>query len=133
MVQHPQAADRVLHQITHDPVRGEQLCRRWNLSRAGLLILPEAGEDLGLTFSDVELIQPANDLHVSAHLRGQRPDRLRAHRAVGQHVRRHEQGGVVTVGGEHERHHPVPVGAVRAQKQPIGLLLRSWTRDRAVQ
>ena len=90
MVQHPQAADRVLHQIAHDPVRGEQLCRRWNLSGPGLLVPPETGEDLGLTLSDVELVQPANDLHVLAHLRGQGIDRLRTNRAVGQHVRGHE-------------------------------------------
>ena len=133
MVQHPQPTHRVLHQVTHDPVRGEQLRRRRNLSRPGLLLLPETGEDLGLALSDVELIEPADHLHVPAHLRGQRPDRLRTHRTVRQHVRGHEQGGVVTVGGEHERHRPVPVGAVCAQKQPIGLLLRSRTRDRAVQ
>lgn len=124
MVEQPQTANRVLHQIADDPVRGEELGRGGDLVGAGLLVPLEAGEDLVLAFGDVELVEPADHLDVLAVLDREGLDRRGPHRAVGQQVAGHEQAREAAVGGEHEGHGPVPEGAVGGQDQPVGLALR---------
>ena len=62
-VQQPQAAQGVLHQVAHDPVRCEQLGHRWDVFGGHRFL---AGHHFIFLFCDIELIEPAQQLHVVA-------------------------------------------------------------------
>ena len=70
-VELPQPAEGVLDEVADDPVRREELGGRRYLVCAGLLVLLETSEDLVLTFGDVELVEPADDLDVLADVLGE--------------------------------------------------------------
>ena len=62
---HPQAAKAVLHHVADDPIRGEQLGHRWDLLLGDLAVFGKGG---GFRLGVVVLIQPADDLHLTALL-----------------------------------------------------------------
>ena len=66
-VEHPQAAQRVLHQVTDDPVGGEELRGGGDV---GGFDLGFAADHLVLFFGDVELVEPSNHLDVGAGVGG---------------------------------------------------------------
>ena len=87
-VQQPQPAQRVLHQVAHDPVRREQLRGGRDVLGRDLAVVLQRRKDLVLLLGDVELVQPADHLHVLARLRRQRiahvlQDRVRREQVVG--------------------------------------------------
>ena len=61
----PQAAKAVLHHVAHDPVRGKQLGRRWDVLLADLDVLFQVGKHLVLGLGVVILVHPADDLHLT--------------------------------------------------------------------
>ncbi|MNF73795.1 hypothetical protein D3C84_558060 [compost metagenome] len=63
-VQEPQAPEGVVHQVAHDPVRGEQLGGGRNIFCCDLLIFLQRFKYRVLFLGDVELVQPADDFHV---------------------------------------------------------------------
>ncbi|MNF72076.1 hypothetical protein D3C84_540420 [compost metagenome] len=65
----PLAAHGVLHQILDDPVGGEQLG-----GSGDVLTLHHLADDLILLLGDVELVEPADDLHVMPVLVGNGAD-----------------------------------------------------------
>ena len=112
-------------------MRGEELGGGGDLVGAGLLVLLEPGEDLVLPLRDVELVEPADDLDVLAHVLGQHRDGTAEDRVVGQQVGRDEQLGVVALALEHEGHGRVPEAAVVRKEQRVRLGLgvdagRGW-------
>ena len=126
----PEAAYGVLDQIPHDPVGSEELGGGGNLVGSGLLGFLEAGHDLVFAFGDIELVEPADNLDVAlialAHAVGHAHhfDGLAQHGILGKQVGGHQDliGGTGVV--EHERKALVPVIAVGAQQQTIGVSLR---------
>ena len=62
---YPQAAEAVFHHVADDPVRGEQLGHRRDLLLGDLTVL---GKCSGLRLGIVILVQPADDLHLTALL-----------------------------------------------------------------
>ena len=62
---HPQTAKAVLHHVTDDPVRGEQLGHGRDFLFGDFTVL---GKGSGLRLSVVILVQPADDLHLTTSL-----------------------------------------------------------------
>ena len=126
----PQPAHRVLHEVAHDPVRREQLGGGGNLVLAGLVVLLESFHHLVFAFRDIELVQPADDLHVARLARA-------AADAARQAIHRATSLGVADLGsavlGGHRLHGVAQHGAFRQQirghEQLVRLaLVRTATR-----
>ena len=62
---HPQTAQAVLHHVTNDPVRGEQLSHSRDFLFGDLTVL---GKCSGLRLGIVILVQPADNLHLTTAL-----------------------------------------------------------------
>ena len=129
---HPKPTDRVLHQVAHNPVRGEQLGRGGNLIRPGLAVLLEPVHHFVFTFRNVILVQPADDLHIAgriigaAILRGHGLHRIPQHRTFGEQIRGHEH--LINPAGfldanvfKHERQVTTPIAAFRLQQQTVSV------------
>ena len=115
---HPQ---RVLHQVAHHPVRGEQL-RHW--SQCVLINLDLRLVDLLLAGGDVELVKPADhlDVHAPRLVRADSRHDVGAHRLTRrQEVRRWNQVRPVVCLREYARHDPVPCGKVLTEQQNVGV------------
>jgi len=92
-VQQPQPPQRVLHQVAHDPVRGEQLGDGGDVFCRHRLL---AGHHLFFFLGDIELIQPAQYLHVVAVGIMDRAAEARRDGAIGEQVIGQQQlGGVI--------------------------------------
>ena len=110
---YPKPAYRVLHQVAHDPVRGEQLSGRGNLISTGLVVLLKPVHHLVLAFRNVVLVQPADDLHIAGRivnttiLRSHSLHRIPQHGTLGEQIGGHEQfihpAGLLADAFEHER------------------------------
>ena len=113
---HPQ---RVLHQVAHHPVRGEQLR---DGSQHVLIDLVLRLVDLLFTGGDVELVEPADDLNVHAPglIGTDRRHDVGAHGLTRrQEVRRWNQVRPVVRLRENARHDQVPGGKVLAEQQDV--------------
>ena len=60
-VEHPEAAERVLHHVAHDPLRREELRGGRDVCRLGLAL---GLEEVLLALRVIELVHPAQDLDV---------------------------------------------------------------------
>ena len=125
VVEHPQAPQRVLHHVAHDPVGREQLGGR-AYGVGGLLGL--GGEEGVLDLGVVVLVHPAQDLDVIPVLLGDVAHHA-ADDAVGVHeVGRQEQRHAGVHGLEHAGQAPGELGALGqeqvAEERPVlaGLL-----------
>ena len=63
---HPQTAKAIFHHVTDDPVRGEQLGGCRNALLGDLHVLFQQSKGCILRFCVVILVQPADDLHLTA-------------------------------------------------------------------
>ena len=125
VVEHPQAPQRVLHHVAHDPVGREQLGGRAD-GVGGLLGL--GGEEGVLDLGVVVLVHPAQDLDVIPTILGDVAHHA-ADDAVGVHeVGRQEERHAGVHGLEHARQAPGELGALGqeqvAEQRPVlaGLL-----------
>ena len=148
----PQAAQRVLHHVPHDPVRREQLGGGGNVLLCDFYVLLEGRKHLVLFLAVVILVQPADDLHrVPPVLLGNHGDHPLNDAALPQQIVREQQLGIVRKGLEHLRQnraqrialghqqvfvqllgllallqgqHPVPVKSLQLQMDGLGENLR---------
>ena len=123
-VEQPQAAQRVVHQVAHDPVWGEELGGGGDVGGGDLLVVLQPLEDGVFLLGDVELVEPADDLHVFARIRchglaGVGQDGVAREQVVG-----HQELGVVVDALEQKRHGLVPGVAGGHHQQAVGLALR---------
>ena len=133
LVQHPQPAKRVLHQIFHNPVRGEQLRGGGNVLRRHLLVLAQPFEHLVLFLRNVELVKPADYLDIGASLDRHHFAKLGQNGGGREQIIRHQQFGEVGDTLEHEGHGAMPVVAGRHQQQAVGFIFRIMARRASVQ
>ena len=116
VVEHPQAAQRVLHHVAHDPLGREELRGGAYLGhRLGLALLLEAREDLVLHLGVVELVRPADDLHRLPLGIGQVLHQPAADAAGGQQVVRQHEGVSRVERAEHAGHGLGQLGALGKQ------------------
>ncbi len=117
IVQKPQPAQRVLHQILHNPMRRKQLRRRRDLQRRRLLILLKPREHLVLPRGNIELVQPPDHLNIRTHLRRQRPHNPGNNRPVREQIIRNQQLREIPRALKHKRHRTCPMIAIRSQQK----------------
>ena len=140
---HPQPAYGVLHEVAHDPVRGEQLGGGGNLVGSGFVVLLKPVHHLVLAFRNVVLVQPADDLHIAgrivntAILRSHSLHRIPQHGTLGEQIGWHEQfihpAGLLADAFEHERQVMIPEPAFGLQQQTISQTLRIIRHDGTAQ
>ncbi|CUH64717.1 hypothetical protein TL5118_00987 [Thalassovita autumnalis] len=123
-VQQPEPPQRVLDQVAHDPVRGEELGGGRDVLGRDLLVLLQPREDLILLLGDVELVEPTNDLDILTGVLGHNLAQLGKYRRLRQQILRHQEFGVIVKLFEQERHRPVPLVAGMHQKLSISFALR---------
>ena len=129
MIEHPQTTQRILDQITHNPVWRKQLGGGGNIFRSDFLVFLKPFKYLVFLFRDIELVEPTDDFHVLTGIWRHRFTSIGKNGITRQQIVRHQQFGIVGNAFKQIRHRAVRIVTSRHDKQPISFLLRIAASD----
>ena len=122
MVLQPQPSEGVLDHILDNPVGREELGGGGDVLLRNLAVFLEALEDLILLFGDIELIEPADELHILTGLHGNGLSQFDEDGVGRQEVIGHQQLGVVVDFLKEEGHDGGPAVAGGDEEDAVGVI-----------